>query len=132
MMQMDSQEHGSKQTYGSNEGYQGYQQQDYGNVERDTDSPQGSMYDDTFVDSLAQRLSQRMAEGPAGKLPSSIKSKATAGQRLALAIVSVILVAFYTAIILTTSHLSSTANLIGIGIMGLVIFLINGVFNDKA
>lgn len=129
MMHMDSQERGSRQTYDSSEGYQ---QQDYHNVERDANAPQGSMYDDTFVDSLAQRLSQRMAEGPAGKLPSAIKSKATAGQRLALAMVSVIMIAFYTTIILSTSHFSSTVNLISIGIMSSVILLINIVFNDKA
>lgn len=131
-MQMNSQERGSKQTHDSDEDYQGYQQQDYGNIEHDANAPQGSMYDDTFVDSLAQRLSQRMAQGPAGKLSSPIRSRATAAQRLGLAIVSVILIAFYTTIILSYSHASSTVNLIGIGIMSIVIFLINVVFNDKA
>ena len=43
-------------------------------------SPQNPMYDDTFVDSFAQRLSQRMAQGPAGKLQSSAKgNKVSAG-----------------------------------------------------
>jgi hypothetical protein len=133
MMQMDSGETTHKQ-HGSYEGYRGnqsYAQSPYSNIEQETAAPQGSMYDDEFIDSLAQRLSQRMAQGPAGKLQIPGKGKATAQQRMALAIVSVIMVAVFSVAILT----STSASLISLGavfIMSLAIFLINAVFNTMA
>lgn len=139
MSQMDSgdilQERQVPPSYGHYEGNPQYGE--YGGTSSREQSPSpSSMYDDEFVDAFAQRLSQRMAQGPQGKLHSRSKSdsnsKASAGQRLALAIVSVISIMMFTAIILTSSNTSLN---VGVGVLlggaYLAIFLINAVFNEK-
>ena len=115
-------------TYGRYEG----NQQPGGEWNAHDPSPQNPMYDDTFVDAFAQRLSQRMAQGPQGKLQSSAKSsKVSAGQRLALAIVSVIAVTMMTMLILTDPISNGTGGWIALGGAYLCVFLINGVCADK-
>ncbi len=126
MSQMESSGQPQGQQYGNYTGYQEYQQ--YGEAISDGPSSPGNMYDDAFIDSMAQRLSQRMAQGPAGKLKPEAKGKLTQQQRLALASVSVIMIAvFSTAIIISTG--AALGGLIAVGIMCAAIFLINAVFN---
>jgi len=98
--------------------------------------PQGQnvppLYDDTFMDSLAQRLSQRMAQGPQGKVypQGQRKERASAGQRLALAIVSVVM---FIPILAVVTGLAGEAGwfagMAAFGVAALVILLINVVFN---
>src|SRR6516225_4845291 len=98
MQQMHSDEQRNYQGY---EGNQAYERQQTG----EGYGP-GAMYDDEFMDSFAQRLSQRMTQGPAGKLRPASRG-ASAGQRLALAIVSVSILGFLGLIMLTTSAAGS-------------------------
>ncbi len=98
--------------------------------------PQGQhvppVYDDAFMDAFAQRLSQRIAQGPQGKIYPQVqnKSRASSGQRLALAVVSVLMLV---ASIGAVTGLASIAGLvirsIVFGVAALVILLINVVFN---
>ncbi len=88
----------------------------------------GAMYDDEFMDTFAQRLSQRMTQGPAGKIRPTHRG-ASAGQRLALAIVSVSVLGFLGLIILTVSTSQSLIGLLVSGLLTLAIILINIVFN---
>ena len=104
--------------------------------------PQGQsvpppMYDDAFMDSFAQRLSQRMAQGPQGKIypQGNRKDRATAGQRLALAIVSVAMLVPIGGVITGIVGAAGGAWFVGIiafGIAAMTIFLINAVFNYNA
>lgn len=90
--------------------------------------PQSSAYDDEYVDSLAQRLSQRMAQGPRGKIRPA-GGKVPAGMRLALAIVSVAVLVPLSAILM--GGVGGLAGLISFGSACLAIFLINAVFNSE-
>lgn len=88
-----------------------------------------ALYDDEFMDAFAQRLSQRMAQGPAGKIQPPKGHGASAGQRLALAIVSVSLLAFVMIILLTSSAVSSIVALLALGVLTVAFTIINAVFN---
>lgn len=85
-----------QQQYG---GYTGSPQYDGPPVQQQYSTPpQGQnvpppMYDDAFMDVFAQRLSQRMPQGPQGKIypQTTQKERPSAGQRLALAIVLVVM-----------------------------------------
>ena len=98
--------------------------------------PQGQsmpppLYDDAFMDSFAQRLSQRMAQGPQGKLLPQSKVRISAGQRLALAIVSVVMIIALLSVstgVVSTSG-SGFVGLAAFGAGAVVILLINVVFN---
>jgi len=92
-------------------------------------APQGNIYDDDYVDGLAQRLSQRMAAGPASKIQAgpSGKHRTPDGMRLALAIVSVSILVPLAAILL--GAVGGSAGLIGFGVACFAIFLINGAFS---
>ena len=91
--------------------------------------PQGNAYDDEYVDSLAQRLSQRMAQGPQGKIQPGVRGdRISAGMRLALAIVSIVVLIPLAAILM--GAVGGTPGLIAFGAVCLAIFLINAVFND--
>ncbi len=97
--------------------------------------PVSNMYDDDFVDAFAQRLSQRMAQGPRGKLyPQGMRrDKASPAQKLALAIVSVVMLVPLSGIcigLIGVSHLWFVG-LAALGIICLTIFLINAVFAEK-
>jgi hypothetical protein len=94
--------------------------------------PQSSAYDDEYVDSLAQRLSQRMAQGPRGKIqpqPQGTKDRVSAGMRLALAIVSIVMLIPLAAILIP--GMQGVGGLIAFGAACVAIFLINAVFNDR-
>jgi hypothetical protein len=120
MQQMHSDEQRNYQGY---EGSQAYERQQAG----ESYGP-GAMYDDEFMDSFAQRLSQRMAQGPGGKIRPKSRG-ASAGQRLALAIVSISLLAFLALVLFTSSAVSSVVALIVLGLLTVAFILINGVFN---
>jgi hypothetical protein len=89
----------------------------------------GQQYDDEFVDGLAQRLSQRMAQGPRGKIqPGPSTDRVSAGMRLALAIVSITMLVPLAAILL--AGVGGITGLISFGAACFVIFCINVVFNN--
>lgn len=91
--------------------------------------PQSNVYDDEYVDSLAQRLSQRMAQGPQGKIqPTRAQDRVSAGMRLALAIVSISILVPLAAILM--AGVGGLSGLISFGAACLAIFLINAVFNN--
>jgi len=114
------------------------QQQQYGTPPQQGQSvppPVGNMYDDDFVDAFAQRLSQRMAQGPRGKLhPQGMsRDKASPAQKLSLAIASVVMLVPLSGIcigLIGVSHLWFVG-LAALGIICLTIFLINAVFAEK-
>ncbi len=98
--------------------------------------PQGQsvppIYDDGFMDAFAQRLSQRMAQGPQGKIypQGQRKNHASAGQRLALAIVSLsLLVPIGGVITGMTGSVGSFIAMAMFGIAALTIILVNFIFN---
>ena len=89
----------------------------------------GSQYDDEFVDGLAQRLSQRMAQGPRGKIqPTPSTDRVSAGMRLALAIVSITMLIPLAAILM--AGVGGVAGLVSFAAACFAIFLINLVFNN--
>ncbi|HCI79458.1 MAG TPA: hypothetical protein DHW02_07195 [Ktedonobacter sp.] len=92
-------------------------------------SPQNDMYDDAFIDSLSLRLSQRMAQGSIGKVNVGTQkpARATAGQRLALAIVS--LGIFFVVTVSLVQSVSAILALIAIGLTALVCIAVNIIFN---
>ena len=98
--------------------------------------PQGQsvppIYDDAFMDSFAQRLSQRMAQGPQGKIypQGQRKERASSGQRLALAIVSLCLLVPIGGVI--TGMADSVGSFIAMAMFGVAAFtiiLVNLIFN---
>jgi hypothetical protein len=121
MQQMHPEEQRNYQGY---EGNQAYEQQRSG-----TGYGPDALYDDEFVDAFAQRLSQRMAQGPAGKIQPPKGRGASAGQRLALAIVSVSVLGFLGLILFTVPVAQSLVGLLVLGLVTLAMILINIVFN---
>ena len=92
--------------------------------------PQSSAYDDEYVDSLAQRLSQRMAQGPRGKVQSAASTdKLTSNQRLALAIVSVAMLVPLAGILVAGT--AGLGGLVAFVVACLAIIVINVVFNRE-
>ena len=96
--------------------------------------PQGQsvppIYDDAFMDAFAQRLSQRMAQGPRGKIYPKGKERASSGQRLALAIVSLCLLVPIGGVI--TGMADSVGSFIAMAMFGVAAFtiiLVNLIFN---
>jgi len=90
-------------------------------------SSSGVMFDDDFVDALAQRLMQRMQDG----LPD--KSRTRTGEtlttlRLLLAILSVLAFVAVVAIVLKTASLVWWMTLAVLGIAGTIFVLINLAF----
>jgi hypothetical protein len=89
----------------------------------------GPQYDDEFVDGLAQRISQRMAQGPRGKIqPNPSIDRISAGMRLALAIVSITMLVPLSAILL--AGVGGIPGLVSFAAACFAIFLINIVFNN--
>lgn len=127
-----------EQSYGGYQGNAGYQQQQqYGTPPQGQGvPPAGNMYDDAFIDAFSQRVAQRMTQGPQGKLhfPTQNNSRASAGQKLALAIVSIVLLVPLAGIMVGLVAVSHFwwIGLAGLGIICLTLFLINAVFDEKA
>jgi hypothetical protein len=114
MQQMNSSE--EQYSYGQYEGEPSY-----------TQRPDNT-YDDNFVEALAQRIVQRLPQASQGKITASSKNKVHPGLRLALAIVSVVMLVPLAAILMT-SGVGGFLGLISFGIACAAIFLINSVFN---
>ncbi|GAC1394356.1 MAG: hypothetical protein NVSMB38_26600 [Ktedonobacteraceae bacterium] len=119
--------------YTGNPQYDGPPQQQQYSMPPQGQSVPPPIYDDTFMDSFAQRLSQRMAQGPQGKIypQGSRKDRASAGQRLALAIVSVVMLVPLGGIAAGLVGASGVwfVGLAAFSIAALTILLINVVFN---
>jgi hypothetical protein len=110
--------------------YQGYEgNQSYEQPHTGEPYGPGAMYDDEYMDAFAQRLSQRMAQGPAGKIQPPNSHRVSSGQRLALAIVSISLLAFITLIMFTSTSASSLVALFVLGGLAVTFIIINGIFN---
>lgn len=114
MPQMNSSE--EQYSYGHYEGTPPY-----------TTQRQNDSYDDNFVEALAQRIAQRVPQASQGKIASGGRSIVSAGQRLALAIVSVSMLVPLAAILVDGAK--GFLGLITFGIACAAIFLINAVFN---
>ena len=120
--------------YGRYEGEGGYaRQQEYNSV---PERPAG-VYDDEFVDNLAQRIGARMGQVQQSKVyPDTRATTVTAGMRLALAIVSLCLLVPLAAIIF--GILAGSLNVFG-GILGVVAFVaaciaaiaVNAIFSQR-
>jgi len=112
-------------------GYGAYEgNQSYAPPPQYSPGPQSSAYDDEYVDSLAQRLSQRMAQGPQGKIqPGTRGDHVSAIMRLILAIISIALLIPLAAILM--GGVGGITGLISFGAVCMAIFLINAVFSDR-
>lgn len=120
MSQMQSEE---QRGYGRYEGDHGYTQGPYS-------PPQGQTppaYDENMVEAVSQRVVQLMGTGSQGKIRSH-NSKAPAGMRLALAIVSLGILIPLAAI--TFGILGGFGGYMVFGGICLFILLINVVFNN--
>src|SRR5450432_463143 len=106
-------------------GYGAYEgNQNYAPPPQYSPGPQNSAYDDEYVDSLAQRLSQRMAQGPQGKIqPGVRRDHVSAVMRLILAIISIALLIPLAAILM--GGVGGITGLISFGAVCMAIFLIN-------
>lgn len=90
-------------------------------------STSGVMFDDDFVDALAQRLKQRMQDDQPDK------SRTHAGEtlttlRLLLAVLSVLAFVVVVAIVLKTAFLMWWMTLVVLGMAGVIFVLINATF----
>ncbi|HEV2660247.1 MAG TPA: hypothetical protein VGU68_06565 [Ktedonobacteraceae bacterium] len=89
----------------------------------------GQQYDDEFLDGLAQRLSQRMAQGPREKIqPTPSSNRVSTGMRLALAIVSVAMLVPLAGTLM--AGVGGVAGLVSFIVACFAIFLINLIFNN--
>lgn len=99
---------------------EGYRQRSY----EGRGSEAGNTYDDNFVEAVAQRAASRI-----GQVQSQPGGQATAGQRLGLAIVSVIMITGITISLASNTASQGVFTLIAIGMAVLGVFLVNVVFN---
>jgi hypothetical protein len=117
--------------YGRYEGNQSYNQPHDDGIPGESPLPNDRIYDDDFIDAFAQRLSQRMSQGPRGKVYSTQpKEKASAGQRLALAIVSIVMLTGMAGASLGIAHNQLWLGLIALGILCFTVIAVNGFFNQ--
>ena len=87
----------------------------------------GGTVDDNFVEAVAQRIVQRMPVGVQGKL-STTSNKLSAGQRLALAIVSLCLLVPI-GVVCFALGLPAFLGVVAFGIAAAAIVLVNAIFN---
>ncbi|SRR5579875_3189071 len=87
----------------------------------------GGTVDDNFVEAVAQRVVQHMPIGVQGKLVAS-SNRVGAGQRLALAIVSIALLVPLAGIIFGILHTDFMAAIV-FGIVCAAVVLVNAIFN---
>ncbi len=121
----------AKAGYQGYEGNQGYSRQ--GQQQHDPFGPAGQAQqgavDDDFADAVAARIAQQFNQGPSGKIYSKSRSDVSVGQRVAVAIVSVVMLVPLAAITLGISQ--------GFGFLAFIvacgaITLINVAFNLAA
>lgn len=114
MSQMNSSE--EQYSYGQYEGNPSYTR------------PANDTYDDNFIEALAQRIAQRVPQSSQGKIVAGSKHSAvSAGQRLALAIVSLCLLIPLAAILMNS--LGGILGVVAFGMACAVIFLVNAIFS---
>jgi hypothetical protein len=113
MPQMNSSE--EQYSYGQYEGSPSYTQ-------RPNDT-----YDDNFVEALAQRIAQRVPQGSQGKIVGGSRNSVSPGQRLALAIVSVVMLVPLAGALIAGA--GGFLGLVAFGIACATIFLVNAIFN---
>jgi hypothetical protein len=87
----------------------------------------GVMFDDDFVDALAQRLMQRMQDDLPGKSRTH-SSESLTTLRLLLAVLSVLSFVAVVAIVLRTASLVWWMTLVVLGMAGTIFVLINAAF----
>jgi len=121
-------------TYGRYEGAQ--QKKDYAQQQyeapfyRGGQSQQGGLYDEEFIEMLAQRIAQRIVQGPGGKIqPTQPRDRASAGQKLALAVVSLVLLVPLAGILV--AGVGGVGGLIAFGGACVTMFLVNAVYAEK-
>jgi len=90
-------------------------------------SNSGVMFDDDFVDALAQRLMQRMQDSLPGKVQNH-SSETLTNLRLLLAVLSVLAFVAVVAIVLKTASLAWWMTLVVLGMVGTIFVLINAAF----
>jgi hypothetical protein len=137
MPQMGASEPQDAQFSASQQGYTG--NSTYNRVPPTYEHPQtppsqmsgAGTYDDDFIEAVAQRLGQRLASGGIsdGKLrqPSSSRVKASPGMRLALAIVSICMLAMFAGILL--GGVGGALGLVGFMVVCGTVIVINIIFN---
>jgi hypothetical protein len=113
MQQMNSSE--EQYNYGKYEGEPSYTQRP------------DNIYDDNFIEALAQRIVQRTPQGAQGKITGGSRNRVHPGMRLALAIVSVVMLVPLAAIL--ADGAKGFLGFVTFGIVCAAIFLINAVFN---
>jgi hypothetical protein len=86
-----------------------------------------NIYDDNFIEALAQRIVQRTPQGAQGKITGGSRNRVHPGLRLALAIVSVVMLVPLAAILVDGAK--GFLGFVTFGIVCAAIFLINAVFN---
>ncbi len=95
----------AKAAYQGYEGNQGYSRQSQGQYDpfgQTGQAPQGAV-DDDFADAVAARIAQQFNQGPSGKIYSKSRSDVSASQRVAVVIVSVVMLVPLAAITLGIS-----------------------------
>jgi hypothetical protein len=104
-----------------------YEAPSYGPAQTQERTP----YDDEFIDMLAQRIAQRLTQGPSGKINLNNRGgdRPSVGHRLALAIVSIALLVPLAGIIFGV--VGGVFGLFAFGGVCLTLFLINAVFNNS-
>ena len=119
--------------YSGYTGAPGSTQQPYG---QSAPGGAGGLYDDNFVDDLADRIAQRTGSGNSrrgysGKIHLGSGGSLSAGQRLALAIISVVALIPLSGIIFSFAFaVGAFGSIIGFGCACFVIFCINLSFRN--
>ncbi|HZO72498.1 MAG TPA: hypothetical protein VFB60_09870 [Ktedonobacteraceae bacterium] len=104
--------------------YGRYEGQQYGAPH--SSGQQDSPLDDNLVEAIAQRMSQIMGQGSAGKIYGRSKNPPTTGMKLALAIVSLVALIALAAILI--GGIGGFGGLIGFGMACLTVILVNVAF----
>jgi hypothetical protein len=91
-------------------------------------SDSGVMFDDDFVDALAQRLVQHMRDDLSGHAQTHYSETSAVTLRLLLAVLSVLAFVAVTAIVLKTDSLDRWMMLAILGMAGMIFVLINIAF----
>jgi hypothetical protein len=117
MQSMDTDGPGQLHAKAPYQGYEGNQgsrqgQQQYDPFGQAGHTAQGGI-DDDFADAVAARIAQQFNQGPGGKIYSRSRSDVSSGQRVAIAIVSVVMLVPLSAITLGILH--------GLGLLAFIV-----------
>jgi hypothetical protein len=117
----------SKSTYGQYEGNQAFTQQQYETPYGQP--PHNETIDDDFVETVAQRIAQRLGQGAAGKVYPQPQPFDKNVLRIALAVISMLMLVLFA--FLFVIMVGGTGGWISFGIASFTIFLIATVAIDK-